>query len=45
MNLKDKNTNTVNNQIVLRDTSNGMSVRTHLKAGLKYTIKDVVISG
>ena len=31
-----KTTNTVNNQIVLRDTPNGMPVRTRIKAGLKF---------
>lgn len=35
MNTTDKNTNTVNNQIVLRDTPKGMPVRTRIKAGLK----------
>ena len=39
MNLKDKNTNTVNNQVVLRDTPNGMPVRTSVKAGVKYLLK------
>ena len=39
MNLNDKNMTTVNKQIVLRDTSNGMPVRTSIKAGLKTAMK------
>ena len=39
MNTTDKNTNRVNQQIVLRDTPNGMPVRTSLKAGLKSKLK------
>ena len=31
----DKNTNRVNQQIVLRDTPKGMPVRTSIKAGFK----------
>lgn len=42
MNPTDKNTNKVNNQIVLRDAPNGMPVRTRIKAGLKIKMAYLV---
>ena len=39
MNITDKNTNRVNQQIVLRDTPNGMPVKTSIKAGFKTKLK------
>ena len=39
MNTTDKNTNSVNQQIVLRDIPNGMPIRTSIKAGYKERSK------
>ena len=39
MNTTDRNKNSVNQQIVLRDTPNGMPIRTSIKAGYKEKSK------